>query len=795
MTSTDNHLYEKSLLQLLQELGYHYLTSAEAIQMRGANQAQVLLEPVLREQIERINGNVVSGEAIEEAVRALYNPPLEKGYLSANQHIYNLIRQGKLVENYLIHYIDWEYPANNRFHVTDNYFVKGKGQIIPDIVLFINGIPVSVIEIKMYHNRVNRHGAIEQHLRNQLPDGIRELYMFSHLLFSLTNKDARYGTNASPEQYWYTWKEVCPEEPHEVLYKLFGRQPLQQEEFIYNMARPERLLDLLQRFVIFEKGVKRVARWYQYFVVQEAMNRIREKKDNTRRGGIICHTTGSGKSLTMVMLAQAILLDKTIENPRIILVTDRLLTDRQLTVTFLNCGIYVETATTGKHLVELLESKTNSVISTVVQKFEPAMKQIKNVQDSSNIFVLVDEAHRTQNMLWNSRIQDILSNACFIGFTGLPFTEKYKLFDKVIPPVYSFTEAIQDNVVTPFRVETRVLKKSNSLFPDILLGSKERIQAVAKNISEDFHIKSKDKKGSFKGMLSCSDISTAIRYKKYFDETGTLSTEVLIAIQAEEAEEIKEFRHQIINTYGSVGKYHENILYRFKNSSSPELLIGVNMLFEGIDEPKNTVLYIDRLLESNALLQAIGRVNRIYPGKKFGYIVDYRGGVSDALQEASLLTETVNGEYSEKASTIVSDNVLPFRSEVKNYPATTFPVALADNPYASACYRVVWEGLKKYNPLIGNPEQTGVAISLEADRIVCNCIHEEGMMIVDWPWKINIRKTIALHLEDYLADQVKKEFNLTLSWETIDKLRESLLTLSIRIYGEHKDNPEAENQK
>jgi len=393
-----------------------------------------------------------------------------------------------------------------------------------------------------------------------------------------------------------------------------------------------------------------------------------------RKGGVIWHTQGSGKSLTMVMLAQAIAMDKTIRNPKIILVTDRTDLDNQITGTFRKCGKFVENATTGQRLVELLESKSDAVVTTIINKFSAALKKIKKPLESHDIFVLVDEGHRSQHGIFNIDMQKALPNSCFIAMTGTPLFRKDKStaakFGGIIDS-YTVDQAVKDKAVVPLLYEGRLARQTVNASPldtffemvseplteyqkadfkkkfsraDQLNSAEQKIYAIAWNLS--LHFRDNWQNTPFKAQLVCDKKVNAIRYKEFLDEIGIVSSEVLIsAIDEREGEDsayekspekVNRFWKKMMDEHGNSKKYEKNIINRFKNQDKPEIIIVVDKLLTGFDEPKNTVLYLTRNLKSHKLLQAIARVNRVYPDKEFGYIIDYYG-VIENLDDALLL--------------------------------------------------------------------------------------------------------------------------------------------------------------
>jgi len=737
----EDHISQIPALQLLQKLGYIYLTPAEAEKLRGGKTSNVLLEEILRKQLKVINSEkrisstkttYISDANIENGIRSLKELPMNEGYIVACETAYNLMTLGKAFEqtfdgdrkSITLQYIDWNpetFLTNNVFHVTEEYSVvrsTSKEHYRPDLVLFINGIPICVIECKRPDMKEPLSQAISQHLRNQQEDGIRSLYAYSQLLLSLATQEAAYATNATPEKFWAKWEEkfengeeseeakkyreelqhiknipLTPEQKDKLfadrfkyVRKYFDELDKEtvlvtvQDEYIYSLCRPERLIDIFFNFILFDNGEKKIARYQQFFAIKKTMPRILQIENGKRRGGVIWHTQGSGKSLTMVMLAQAIAMEKSIRNPKIVLVTDRTDLDSQITNTFRKCGMFVENASTGQRLVDLLESKSDAVVTTIINKFVAAIKKINKPLESHDIFVLVDEGHRTQYGTFNIEMQKTLPNACYIAFTGTPLFRKDKStalkFGGMIDS-YTVDQAVKDKAVVPLLYEGRVARQEVNAKPidtffemvteplsdfqkadfkkqfsraDQLNGAEQKIYAIAWNIS--LHYRDNWQGTPFKAQLVCDKKLNAIRYKEFLDEIGIVSSEVLISSLDEREgedsayeksnEKENRFWKKMMDEHGNSKKYEKNLISRFKNQKDPEIIIVVDKLLTGFDEPKNTVLYLTRNLQGHKLLQAIARVNRIYPDKEFGYIIDYYGvikNLDDALDMYSSFEE------------------------------------------------------------------------------------------------------------------------------------------------------------
>ena len=485
----ENDISQKPALELLQKLGYQYISPDEALELRGGKNSSVLLDDILRQQLRKLNSIHIgshsearfSEQNIENGIAAMRNVPMEGGYISANETVYNMLTLGKAFEqsidgdkkSYTMRYIDWHNLQNNVFHVTEEFAVTRTGltdTYRPDIVLFVNGIPLVVIECKRPDIKGAEEQAISQHLRNQKEDGIRTLYVYSALLLAIGNSFGSYATTGSAAQFWCKWHEMFTNKEAEQKYQqklhdLIGnRGTTAQDEYIYNLCSPERLLELIFHFTIYDAGIKKLARYQQYFTVNETAERVKTIEAGRRNGGVVWHTQGSGKSLTMVMLAQKIAQDQSIRNPRIVLVTDRTDLDEQITKTFRKCGKEVENATTGKKLVELLESNTDAVITTIINKFATAIRNIKQPLTDPNIFILIDEAHRSQYKEMAIQMNRVLPNACKIAFTGTPLMKKDKntarTFGGIIKPVYTVRQAVEDKAVVPLLYEGRMVPQS-----------------------------------------------------------------------------------------------------------------------------------------------------------------------------------------------------------------------------------------------------------------------------------------------------------------------------------------------
>lgn len=361
---------------------------------------------------------------------------------------------------------------------------------VPDIVLFVNGIPVVVIECKRsaYPDRKKDpiDLAIAQFRDYQQKDGIPQVFLYSQLLMALARDKASYGTTGTPRKFWTTWREhglddtirerisrpVPDDSP--LLGAPFldsangflrlhraGREIYEQDRLLYALCRPERLLCLIYQNIVFDNGVKKIARYPQFFAVEDILKRIRSAgPEEPRPGGVVWHTQGSGKSLTMVILAKALVLAPDILTPKVILVTDRIDLDDQICGTFRACGLEPDQASTGEHLVNLLMDDKAHVVTTLIHKFAAAAKNRRLKGAHRDTFVLVDEGHRSNYAEHHARMKLALKGACFIAFTGTPLAKHVKknTFDKfgaLFDPPYTIARAVEDKAVTPLLYEAR----------------------------------------------------------------------------------------------------------------------------------------------------------------------------------------------------------------------------------------------------------------------------------------------------------------------------------------------------
>ena len=724
--STEDYSSQTPALQVLINLGYKYLLPQEIRQQRRGKLSNVLLEDILTEQLKQLNHITFKGQEylfseanIQEAIQRLKNIRYD-GLVRTNEEAYDYLTLGTSLEqtiegnskSYSLRYIDWRNWQNNVFHVAAEFNVertRSTETVRPDIVLFVNGIPFAVIECKAPKIEVQQ--AISQSIRNQRDDHIPKLFAYVQLLLATNKNEARYATTGTSTSFWALWREQYDKDEdiqtlvntpladvqkdglfsgkfamgrlHFDLLEASGRQLTAQDRALYSLCRPERLLDLAYQFTVFDGGDRKVARYQQFFAVKDILKRVKKRDaERVRKGGVIWHTQGSGKSLTMVMMAKALALDPDIPNPRVVIVTDRTDLDDQINKTFASCGMHPEQAESGRHLLKLIEDKTE-IITTLIHKFTAAIKVRKFTDPDPNIFILVDESHRSQHGSFHPRMRMVFPNACYLGFTGTPLLKKQKntfeIFGGIIDPPYTIRRAVEDHAVVPLLYEGRHSEQevnqkgidtwferlcqglNNQQKTDLkrkysqasmLQRTEQTIYCQAFDISE--HFRQNLQGTGFKAQLIAPRKATALKYKQFLDEIGHVASEVIISppdsregfddMEEEPSDEVQKFWQQMMRRYGSEREYNKQIINSFKHRDTPEILIVVSKLITGFDAPRNMVLYLTTPLTGHTLLQAIARVNRLYTvertvpeqdadsdrkvisnEKDFGYIIDYAG--------------------------------------------------------------------------------------------------------------------------------------------------------------------------
>ncbi|RDL42766.1 type I restriction endonuclease subunit R [Marinomonas piezotolerans] len=735
-------------LTLLTSLGWSFLNPEQALAERGGKFDQVVLREVLKGELQKrrfmFGGKSypLSPKSIDNLIAEICSPALNEGLLTANEKLYNHLMYGISVTEFVdgkratptVALIDWADPQNNSFIFTEEFSVSRSGGAQdtrrPDIVCFVNGIPLVVIEAKRPDGKKGPtvDEGISQSLRNQRPDEIPHLFAYSQLLLSINGSEGRYGTCNTPAKFWAAWREeelsdaeiyavrnrkLSPEQISALFdyrkgkdldwYQIWSANELSvsgQDQLLISLLRPDRLLEMVRYFTLFDqKAGKIVARYQQVFGIKKLIAKINTKNSSGgREGGVVWHTTGSGKSFTMVFLSKALILHDSLKQCRIFVVTDRVDLETQLSNTFASGGELsgkkgkqAAMASSGKRLAEQIGLGTERIIFSLIQKFNSATKYPNCRNTSEDIIVLIDEGHRSQGGENGIRMRQALPKASFVAFTGTPLLKDDETESKFggIVHAYTMQRAVEDGTVTPLLYEERkpelnVNEKAIDAWFDRvtqclseqqkadlkrkfakkgeIYAVDDRIELIALDVVSHFINNIPD---GLQGQLACDSKTSAIKYKKYLDqamlewpEKDRFETAVVMSPpdsregnQAVDSTAMPEVTKWWNDNVGKQDEqiYTDNIIRRFADEKDPlKMIIVVDKLLTGFDEPKNAVLYIDKQLKSHNLIQAIARVNRLHPKKQFGLLIDYRGILREldtTIQDYQDLANRTQGGY------------------------------------------------------------------------------------------------------------------------------------------------------
>ena len=600
-----------------------------------------------------------------------------RGLYGNNKEVYQLLRYGvpvkieagKVTET--VSLIDWQRPENNDFAIAEEVTLQGNYERRPDLVLYVNGIAIAVLELK--NSRVSIGDGIRQCLSNQQPEFHEGFFSTVQLILAGNDTEGlQYGTVGTQEKYFLRWKE---DEQDNSRFKL--------DKYLLKMCCKDRLIELMHDYLLFDGGIKKVPRAHQYFGVKAAQEHVRQKK-----GGIIWHTQGSGKSIVMVLLAKWILENN--PNARVVLITDRDELDKQIERVFTEAGEPIRRTNSGSELMTQLGQARPRLLCSLVHKFgrrdvddfDAFIQELEAAPSKTvgEVFVFVDECHRTQSGKLHRVMKAMMPNAVFIGFTGTPLLKKDKttshdVFGGYIH-TYKFSEAVEDEVVLDLVYEARDIdqrlgsedkidqwfeaktKGLNEWQKDELkkqwgtmqkvLSSRSRMERVVADIIFDFSVKPRLSSKRGNAILVASSIYEACKYFSLFQKTpfrgkcavvtsyNPLARDVTKEEVGANTETDKQF---IFNTYTELLKsieakpgmskteaYEEHAKQMFiKEPANMKLLVVVDKLLTGFDAPPCTYLYIDKSMQDHGLFQAICRTNRLDgEDKEFGYIVDYK---------------------------------------------------------------------------------------------------------------------------------------------------------------------------
>ncbi|MCY4174711.1 MAG: type I restriction endonuclease subunit R [Acidimicrobiaceae bacterium] len=690
-------LAERPALELLQRLGWRHVPH-DALALERGDERNVLLEGRLTAALKRLNPWM--GD--DDAHRVIFNlRNIDATGLARNQAVHEYLSHGMPLtvdragrqETPTVRFFDFEHaePGHNEYVVTTQFRVRagsaagagssnpslgGQHAVIPDLVLFVNGMPLVVMEAKSPTLiDIWKSEAVKQLHRYQEAGpqwhgaGAPELFDTNLLCVVHCGSDAAFGALGAPARAYTGWRSIEPFSEHDFERRL-GTPPQGQARLIAGLLNPVALLDVLRDFVVYghEQGrlTKKLPRHQQHRAVTRAIKRIRAGNTPGERGGVVWHTQGSGKSLTMLWLATKLRRTPALGNPAIVVVTDRTQLDQQITRTFAQAAVDTpERATRTSHLRDLLTRGSGRTIMTTIHKFEDALDGQATapdpLNDAANIVVMVDEAHRTQYGRLAAKMRAAMPHAAFVGFTGTPIDKGFRrttlgVFGDLIDS-YTIPQSVEDRATVPIHYEARLAdlhiegpqtldRLFETLFgdeteqtrteirrryasKDRIAEAAKRIEAIALDISE--HFKAKIKPNGFKAQVVAPSRAAALRYSEHLNNFGVAAYPVITTLHNDGPEfaEAKQLdQDKIVKDF-------------IDPDGEPQMLVVVDMLITGFDAPVEQVLYLDKSIREHALLQAIARVNRRFSHtvdgttteKHHGLIVDYHG-VSHELESA-----------------------------------------------------------------------------------------------------------------------------------------------------------------
>jgi len=688
------HQSELTALDLLSALGYQRIDArdesarAQLLDERGGSERAVVLLPRLERALRRLNP-WLTDDGVRRAVRAVTHADAAT-LIEANEKVWVALTYGVSVDaeengrkaSRTVRYFDFETPHTNEFLAVQQLRVTGtrKG-IAPDITVFVNGIPLAVIECKAptlgeewlqdATDQFERYQELGEKWRGQ---GAPQLFHAIQLAIAACGQGAYYGTVTTPGRWYAQWKSTHPL-PADRLAALIRekcrRDPQPQDTLLAGMLAPANLLDLVRNFIAFEtengRRVKKIARYQQFRAVNRALERVRTAKNPSERGGIIWHTQGSGKSLTMLWLAAKLRRMQELANPAIVVVTDRRDLDRQIEGSFLRAGYQNPTrAKSVRHMRELLAEAGGQTVMTTVQKFQEALEAGSRSEHpaltlASNVFVMVDEAHRTQYKGLAMNMRAALPNACFLGFTGTPIDKNDRSTKRTFGDyidTYTIQQSVEDHATVPIYYESRLPdlhvqggETIDALFERMfadrtpeereaikrryatevgIAGAPRRIELICLDLLQ--HYDERIRPNGFKAQIVAATRDIAVSYKEALDKltiNGTMGPASALIMSSSNDDEAR------LAAWRTTTEDQRRLIESFKEDPPETLaiLIVCDMLLTGFDAPVEQVMYLDSPLREHTLLQAIARVNRVAEGKTYGLVVDY-WGVSSHLQDA-----------------------------------------------------------------------------------------------------------------------------------------------------------------
>ncbi len=623
------------------KLGFEYIKPEEFAKYREL-ETEYIITPLLEQAIAKLNPTATENE-IKSVIREVKKIDTNEGFLIALREGINLRnQQNGTFQDYKL--LDFDTPENNHFVVTNQFYFEGDTENIrPDIMIFVNGLPLVDIEAKSptASESVTFENGIDQIKRYEKV--ARKLFVPNCFNIASDGLKTVYGATWAPKQYFLQWRD------EEIEKELDG----ELEMTLYSLLSKQNFLDIVQNFILFEKEkeklVKKIARYQQMRATNKIVERVLTRE---KRQGLIWHTQGSGKTLTMYFTAWKLRFNKQLANPKVFILVDRVDLDDQIFETFINCGgKNVERAISRKDLEEKIQAPTSGIYITTIQKFSELGSAVENLNE--NVVILADEAHRGNEGISGINMRNAFKKAFFFGFTGTPVdrthTNTFRNYEgegKRYLDYYSIQQAIDDGATIPVTYEARLSKfsvageKLDEEFEDIskdlsdkqktelmkkharkaaLVKLPKRMEAVSRDIVE--HYKLYVEPNGFKAQVVAYDREAVAAYKKLFDKLVPPEWSAVVYSPGDPNSDADDLK-----IYNTSKKEREQIIERFKDPKSPlKFLLVCDMLLTGFDAPIEQVMYLDKPLRDHNLLQAIARTNRVYKNKEAGKIIDYYG--------------------------------------------------------------------------------------------------------------------------------------------------------------------------
>ncbi|MFZ8859925.1 MAG: type I restriction endonuclease subunit R, partial [Thermocrinis sp.] len=686
----EDYLVEQPAINWFKEIGYLYVPGSELIPENGERESyrDVILKKRFIQAIKKLNPFLTDNlaEEVYKKVRNIDHPDfIIKGkifYQYLTEGVKITYREGKEEKTRLVKLIDFKNPENNEFLVANQFKVEYYSQNglhrRPDLVVFINGIPIAVFELKGFNSHQTAYDAYNDH-QVKMKD-IPQLYLYSQVIVVSDGYETKYGSPQSGWERFFYWDgifsddDVKKEDIEKGHYRYFyqGRELTSLEILIKGLFRKEHITEFINDFVFYDitDDVKKIATYYQFYAVKKAIEKTKKcifegKTPEERRIGVIWHTQGSGKSITMLFYARKVL--KELGNPLLIFITDRRELDEQLYSLFSQLPI-AKRADSIKDLQDAIKNTAGGIIFSTIQKFSERDQDYPLLTERRDIIVIADEAHRSQYRELARNLRKAIPNASFLGFTATPIQyedrDTYLVFGEPIS-IYSIDKALKDGVVVPILYEARLVElhltnefideefeeisegleeeekerlKAKYARLEKLILNPERLEKIAKDIVEHFNKRLEEFEGKAMVVVISREVAVEL-YNKIKEIPNAPS--VAVVISGNKQKDPEKFHPHLRNKHQM-----EELLSNFRNpDKDPKMVIVVDMLLTGFDVPCLHTMYIDKPMKNHTLLQAIARVNRVYKDKPGGLIVDYIGIADDLKKSLAKYTLEAIGQF------------------------------------------------------------------------------------------------------------------------------------------------------